>query len=208
MRRPVPLLASLATGALALAAAGASVVLAPVGTATAASVKPIPGIRSPSGNIRCLFVPPARGTSAPNLLCTIGHADYSAALQQRVHRLADEPRLARLGAPRGAAGSSHVQRRHPLRPRHAAPDLHHSALWPDLATRPVHVRVPAKRRDLYEQPRPRSLHLPPVLARLVARRRLVAASRDVKHHPPRCRRRRDRLRRGARLVRALVRAAS
>jgi hypothetical protein len=83
MRRPVPLLASLATGALALAAAGASVVLAPVGTATAASVKPIPGIRSPSGNIRCLFVPPARGTSAPNLLCTIGHADYSAALQQR-----------------------------------------------------------------------------------------------------------------------------
>jgi hypothetical protein len=52
-------------------------------TVTAATPKPIPGIRSPSGNIRCLFEPPARGTATPNLLCTIGQADYSAALQRR-----------------------------------------------------------------------------------------------------------------------------
>jgi len=52
-------------------------------TGTAATPKPIPGIRSPSGNIRCLFVPPARGTSTPNLLCAIGQAGYSAALQRR-----------------------------------------------------------------------------------------------------------------------------
>jgi hypothetical protein len=68
----VPLLASvlLATAAGLASAAGG------------ATVKPIAGIRSPSGNIECLFVPPARGTSAPNLLCTIGHADYTAALQR------------------------------------------------------------------------------------------------------------------------------
>ena len=67
---------SLLTAAFAVAVVFAAV-------SSAATPKPIPGIRSPSGNIRCLFVPPARGTSAPNLLCAIGHADYSAALQHR-----------------------------------------------------------------------------------------------------------------------------
>jgi hypothetical protein len=41
----------------------------------------IPGIRSPSGNIRCLVVPHA--AAAPGLFCSIGHATYSAALQHR-----------------------------------------------------------------------------------------------------------------------------
>ena len=71
VQRSVPLLA-----AVVIAAGLASAV-------TAATPKAIPGIRSPSGNIRCLFVPPARGTSTPNLLCTIGQAGYSAALQRR-----------------------------------------------------------------------------------------------------------------------------
>jgi hypothetical protein len=55
---------------------------------TAASPRPIPGIRSPSGNIRCLYVPPPPGASIPVLLCSIGHAEYSAALQ---HRCASSP---------------------------------------------------------------------------------------------------------------------
>lgn len=89
MKRPVPPLASVLAGVLAgVGAAAAAVVLASAGTAAAATAKPIPGIRSPSGNIRCLFVPPARGSAAPNLHCTIEHADYSAALQ---HRCSDPP---------------------------------------------------------------------------------------------------------------------
>jgi hypothetical protein len=70
MRHAVPLLVTAVAAAL-LAAAG-----------SAAAPKPIPGIRSPSGNIRCLFVPPARGMSPPNLLCTIGKASYTGALQR------------------------------------------------------------------------------------------------------------------------------
>jgi hypothetical protein len=76
MRHAVPVLVTAVAAAL-LAAAG-----------SAAGPKPIPGIRSPSGNIRCLFVPPARGASGPNLHCTIGRANYSAALQ---HRCASGP---------------------------------------------------------------------------------------------------------------------
>ena len=71
MRYAVPLLVTAVAAAL-LAAAG-----------SAAAPKPIPGIRSPSGNIRCLFVPAARGASGPNLHCTIGRAVYTAALQRR-----------------------------------------------------------------------------------------------------------------------------
>jgi hypothetical protein len=44
----------------------------------------IPGVRSPSGNIECLFVPTARGpVQPPNLLCTIARASYTGALQRR-----------------------------------------------------------------------------------------------------------------------------
>jgi hypothetical protein len=75
MTRTVPLLVT------AVAAALTAGIAAPAGPA--AAPQPIPGIRSPSGNIQCLFVPPARGTSASNLLCTIGRADYSAVLQHR-----------------------------------------------------------------------------------------------------------------------------
>jgi hypothetical protein len=52
----------------ALAAAGA-----------AAAKTPLPGVRSPSGNLSCFVVP---GGGA-NLLCAIGRASYSSALQRR-----------------------------------------------------------------------------------------------------------------------------
>lgn len=47
--------------------------------APAAAKTPIPGLVSPSGNIRCLDVP---GPPAL-LLCSLGHADYGAALERR-----------------------------------------------------------------------------------------------------------------------------
>src|SRR5206468_411955 len=47
----------------------------------AAAAVRLPGIRSPSGNIRCLFVPGSRGPD--NLLCKIAHSDYGAKLQAR-----------------------------------------------------------------------------------------------------------------------------
>ena len=74
MKRTLPLVAT------AVAAVTAAV-LAPASLTAVA--KPIPGIRSPSGNIRCLFVPAARGTSSPNLLCNIDRASYTASLQHR-----------------------------------------------------------------------------------------------------------------------------
>jgi uncharacterized protein DUF6636 len=44
----------------------------------AASATRLPGFRSPSGNIKCLFVP-----GPGNLLCEIAHADYAEKLQNR-----------------------------------------------------------------------------------------------------------------------------
>jgi hypothetical protein len=58
-------------------------VVAQAAVATAAAPTAIPGVRSPSGNIRCLYVPPPRGSSIPNLLCSIAHADYAATLQHQ-----------------------------------------------------------------------------------------------------------------------------
>jgi hypothetical protein len=48
--------------------------------AQAAAKTPIPGVVSPSGNIRCLYVP---GRPAANLLCSIGAAAYASELQNR-----------------------------------------------------------------------------------------------------------------------------
>ncbi len=71
------LLLALVLGAAALAG------VATAAPGTAATPTPIPGIRSPSGNIRCLDVPPPRGAPTPILLCSIGHANYSAELQHQ-----------------------------------------------------------------------------------------------------------------------------
>jgi hypothetical protein len=51
--------------------------LALVTASAAAATTKLPGIVSPSGNIKCLFVPGPPST----LLCTIGHASYSKKLQ-------------------------------------------------------------------------------------------------------------------------------
>ena len=64
-RRPV-LLAF--TAAVVLAAAG-----------TAAANPPLPGLRSPSGNIRCLLLSVPTGS----LLCSLDRAGYAAKLQNR-----------------------------------------------------------------------------------------------------------------------------
>jgi hypothetical protein len=49
----------------------------PAGIAGATTV--LPGIRSPSGNIKCLFVPGPPAT----LLCSLAHADYASSLQAK-----------------------------------------------------------------------------------------------------------------------------
>ncbi len=64
-------------GASALASASV------VGSATS-----LPGFRSPSGNISCLFIPSApldsgSGRTPAMMLCTIAHADYAKRLQSR-----------------------------------------------------------------------------------------------------------------------------
>jgi len=48
----------------------------------AASTIKLPGIRSPSRNITCLFVP-GSGGSRSRLLCAIAHSSYAATLQKR-----------------------------------------------------------------------------------------------------------------------------
>src|SRR5436190_17533943 len=45
----------------------------------AAAKTPLPGFRSPSGNIACLLLPAPSGS----LLCSIRRADYAKALQDR-----------------------------------------------------------------------------------------------------------------------------
>jgi hypothetical protein len=56
-------------------------------SASAAPARLLPGFRSPSRNIRCLYLPPGRGdTGRPSpsaLLCSIRRAHYGAELQDR-----------------------------------------------------------------------------------------------------------------------------
>jgi hypothetical protein len=67
MPRRTPLL--VISLALALAASGTA----------GALLTPLPGFRSPSGNIRCVLLPAPSGS----LLCSIGRASYAKALQKR-----------------------------------------------------------------------------------------------------------------------------
>jgi len=50
--------------------------------AAAAAAAPLPGVRTPSGNIRC-FVVPVRPSTHTNLICTIRAASYSGLTQRR-----------------------------------------------------------------------------------------------------------------------------
>src|SRR2546429_810876 len=54
----------------------------------AVSATRLPGFRSPSGNISCLFIPSApldsgTGRTPATILCKLAHADYAKALQSR-----------------------------------------------------------------------------------------------------------------------------
>ncbi len=51
-------------------------------TSAPALAADLPGFRSPSGNISCLFIPSGGGAPAA-LLCKLAHADYAQALQRR-----------------------------------------------------------------------------------------------------------------------------
>jgi hypothetical protein len=57
----------------------AVVVLACAGTALAA---PLPGVRTPTGNIRCFYVP-IKPTTHGTLLCDLKHADYARIAQAK-----------------------------------------------------------------------------------------------------------------------------
>ena len=59
--------------------AAAALVAIAASAASAGSVQRLPGFRSPTGNIKCLFVPGSGG----RLLCSIGRADYAASAQAR-----------------------------------------------------------------------------------------------------------------------------
>jgi hypothetical protein len=64
------------------------VTLLVLGASAPASAANLPGFRSPSGNISCLFIPSApldsgSGRTPATILCTLAHADYAHALQNR-----------------------------------------------------------------------------------------------------------------------------
>lgn len=58
-------------------------VLLVLGIAAPASAATLPGFRSPSGNISCLFIPSGSGHTPATILCKLAHADYAKALQAR-----------------------------------------------------------------------------------------------------------------------------
>ena len=73
-------------GSLTCIAAAVLCALASAGVAGAATS--IPGFRSPSGNISCVFVPSSplasgTGRTPATILCTVAHADYAKTLQGR-----------------------------------------------------------------------------------------------------------------------------
>jgi hypothetical protein len=67
---------------LAIVVAGVVIVAALSSASLAASATRLPGFRSPSKNIRCLYVPGGPGM----MLCSIGRADYASELQARCIR--------------------------------------------------------------------------------------------------------------------------
>ena len=62
------------------------VTLLALGASVPASASTLPGFRSPSGNISCLFIPSSSGAPA-TILCTLAHADYAKTLQSRCNGL-------------------------------------------------------------------------------------------------------------------------
>jgi hypothetical protein len=52
-------------------------------TSAPALAADLPGFRSPSGNISCLFIPSGSGHAPATILCKLAHADYAKALQSR-----------------------------------------------------------------------------------------------------------------------------
>ncbi len=61
---------------------------APASASVAGSATSLPGFRSPSGNISCLFIPSApldsgSGRTPATILCKLAHADYAKTLQAR-----------------------------------------------------------------------------------------------------------------------------
>lgn len=55
-------------------------------SSASASAAVLPGFRSPSGNISCLFIPSSNGSPAA-MLCKLGHANYAETLHARCHGL-------------------------------------------------------------------------------------------------------------------------
>jgi hypothetical protein len=53
-----------------------------VPAAASAAPTPIPGIRSPSGNLSCLYVPRSGALGVPELLCNVRRSSYGARLQR------------------------------------------------------------------------------------------------------------------------------
>src|SRR4051794_25984645 len=51
-------------------------------SATAALAAPLPGVRTPTGNIRCFYVP-IKPTSHGTLLCDLKRADYARVAQEK-----------------------------------------------------------------------------------------------------------------------------
>jgi hypothetical protein len=47
----------------------------------------LPGFRSPTGNISCLFIPRGSDGAPATMLCKLAHADYAQALQARCNGL-------------------------------------------------------------------------------------------------------------------------
>jgi uncharacterized protein DUF6636 len=57
-----------------------------LGISAPAAATTLPGFRSPSGNISCLFIPSVVGAPA-TILCKLTHADYATTLQNRCNGL-------------------------------------------------------------------------------------------------------------------------
>jgi len=64
-------------------AAVAVLTLCALGLTLSASAAAVPGLRSPTGNIRCVYAAPTDARNRGGLFCTIGQAAYTSSLQSR-----------------------------------------------------------------------------------------------------------------------------
>ena len=141
--------------------------LATAVAAAAAHAAPLPGVKTPTRNISCFYVP-IKPTAHGNLLCDIKTRCTSGRCRRAARRGPASTGTA--SSSRGAEGAAVVLRWRPVRhrPRHA--DVRRARLRPHVALPRLHLHLARDRSHVHERARPRPVPVARVVPAVLALR--------------------------------------